>query len=500
MDLPTEDEILEAHHQGGKAIIQLFVHTFQGVQEMQAKLLAQDVKLATLRAKLQTLEGQLNKNSKNSSKPPSSDGPKKPRTKSLRKKGRKKNGGQEGHKGHTLEPVENPDHIEVHKVSRCTHCGAPLEDVEVDDYQTSQVVDIPPVELEVTEHQVEIKTCPNCNTRNVASFPPGVTSPVQYGDRIKALMAYLNNYQFIPLERTCELLEDLFGHRPSEAAVLQANETLAENVRPANEAIKEQLINSDVVNFDETGFRVENRGQWLHVACNKFLTYYHAHLKRGREAMESAGILPRFKGTVVHDHWTPYLTYENVTHGLCNAHILRELTYVYEQYGQEWAEKMTIFLLNVKNEVDQARLCKDQLHFAQIATFEDQYREIIVEGFKLNPPPSRVPGKRGRVKQSEPKNLLDRLNKYIGCVLAFMYDFRVPFENNQAERDVRMMKLKQKVSGTFRTMEGAERFCAIRGYISTTRKNGCRVLDAIQDAFMGNPFIPNVCSVKESYS
>jgi len=409
-------------------------------------------------------------------------------------------GDKKGIKVTRLEPVENPDHTEVHKVSRCTHCGAPLEYVEVDDYQTSQVFDIPPVELEVTKHMAEVKWCPYCNTRNVASFPPGVIYPVQYGDRINALMAYLNNYQFVPLERTCECLEDLFGHRPSEAAVLRANETLAENVKPANEAIKEQLINSDVVNFDETGFRVENRGQWLHVACNLLLTYYHTHLKRGREAMDSAGILPRFKGTAMHDHWKSYLTYENVIHSLCNAHILRDLTYVYEQYKQEWAEKMINFLLNVKNEVDQARLYTDQFHFSQIAMFEDQYEEIVMEGLKRNPPPPRVPGKRGRVKQSDPKNLLDRLNKYSGCVLAFMYDFRVPFENNQAERDVRMMKVKQKVSGAFRTIEGAERFCAIRGYISTLRKNGCRVLDAIQDAFMGNPFIPNVGTVKESYS
>ena len=193
--------------------------------------------------------------------------------------------------------------------------------------------------------------------------------------------------------------------------------------------------------------------------------------------MESAGILSRFKGTAVHDHWTPYFTYEDVMHSLCNAHILRELTFVHEQYGQEWAETMAEFLLNVKNEVDQARLCGDQLHFSQITTFEDRYGEIVMEGLDMNPPPPRVPGKQGRVKQSDPKNLLDRLKKYVGCVLAFMYDFRVPFENNQAERDVRMIKVKRKVSGTFRTMEGAERFCAIRGYISTARKNGYRVLD-----------------------
>ena len=500
MDLPTEDEIIEAHHQGEKAILQLFVHTFQGVQEMEAKLLAQEVELEALRAKLQSLEDRLNKNSKNSSMPPSSDGFKKSRTKSLRKRGRKKNGGQEGHKGHTLKPIENPDRTEVHKVDRCTHCGASLEDAEVNDYQTCQVFDIPPIELEVTEHRAEVKTCPNCNTLNTASLPPGVTSPVQYGNRIKSLMVYLNNYQFIPLERVCEFLEDLFGHSPSEAIVLQANEICAENVKPANEAIKDQLIKSDVDNLDETGLRVENKRYWLHVVCNSRLTFYHPDPKRGRDAMESAGILPQFKGTAVHDHWTPYFGYEDVTHSLCNAHILRELKFIHEQYGQKWAEKMTEFLLNVKSEVDQDHLCRDQLHFAQIAMFEDRYDEIVMEGLDMNPPPPRVPGKRGRVKQSEPKNLLDRLKKYAGCVLAFMYDFRVPFENNQAERDLRMIKVKQKVSGTFRTMEGAERFAAIRGYISTAKKNRYSVLDAIQDALVGNPFILATCSVKESYS
>lgn len=490
MRIPTHDEIRDAYRQGEESVIQLFDRTFQDFQDT----------LQELQAELQALKDQLNKNSKNSSKPPSSDGLKKPRTKSLRKRGRKKNGGQEGHKGHTLEPVENPDHTEVHNVNRCTHCGASLEDVEVNDYQTCQVFDIPPIELEVTEHKAEIKRCPNCNTRNTASLPPGVTSPVQYGKHIRSLMVYLNNYQFIPLERTCDFFDDLVGHRPSEAIILQANETCAENVRPANEAIKEQLINSDVVNFDETGLRVENRRYWLHVACNYLLTYCCAHSKRGKEAMDSIGILPQFGGIAVHDHWRSYFLYENMAHGLCNAHILRELRFVREQYEQEWAKGMGSCLLNVKNEADQACLHRVQLNPDLIAMFEKQYDGILVEGLKLNPPPPKEPGKRGRVKQSPPKNLLDRLRDYKECVLAFMYDVRVPFDNNQAERDVRMMKVKQKVSGAFRTVEGAERFCAIRGYISTARKNGYRVLDAIQDAFAGMPFIPSVCLIKESYS
>lgn len=243
---PTRDEIRAAYRQGEEATIQLFDYL---VWELQ-----------TLQDQLQALQDQLNKNSKNSSKPPSSDGLKKtPRTKSQRKPGNKKNGGQEGHVGHTLEPVEEPDHIEVHVADRCTVCDATLEDVEAEDHQRRQVFDIPPVKIEVTEHQAEIKTCPHCGRTNMASFPPDVTASVQYGSRIRAMAVYQNNYQFVPLERIGDFFEDIFNHRPSEAIILQANATCAENVKPANDAIKELLINAHVVNFDETGLRVEGK-------------------------------------------------------------------------------------------------------------------------------------------------------------------------------------------------------------------------------------------------
>ena len=229
MNIPTRDEIREAYRQGEEAIIQLFERL---IQELQAQ------------------QDRLNKNSKNSSKPPSSDGFKKPRTKSSIKNGSKKSGGQKGHKGHTLEPAENPDHTEVHKVGQCAVCGVTLEDTEVVGYQRRQVFDIPPIQLEVTEHQAEIKVCPRCGTENTASFPPDVTASVQYGSRVKALAVYLNNYQFVPLERISEFFEDVIGHRPSEAITIQANTTCAESVKPANEAIKEHLKNADVVHFD----------------------------------------------------------------------------------------------------------------------------------------------------------------------------------------------------------------------------------------------------------
>ena len=480
MHIPTHDEIRAAYQQGEEAVVQLFDH------------LAWD--LQTLQDQLQVLQDQLNKNSKNSSKPPASDGLKKtPRTKSQRKPGDKKNGGQEGHVGRTLEPVDEPDHIKLHEVKQCTGCGAMLIDVKADDYQTRQVFDIPLVKIEVTEHQAEIKTCPHCNARNMAQFPADVTASVQYGDRIRAMAIYMNNYQFIPLERIGDFFEDVIGHRPSEAIILQSNATCAENVNPVNEAIKKLLINAHVVNFDETGLRVEGRLNWLHVASTPNLTYYGVHPKRGKDAMDAIGILAEFGGVAVHDHWRPYFNYTDVMHGLCNAHHLRDLTFVYEQYEQDWAKDMIRCLLDIKKEVDQARLYKDELDSDKIEEFEGRFDKIIAEGLELNPPPQKEPGKRGRVKQSPPKNLLDRLEGHKREVLEFMYDFDVPFDNNQAERDVRMMKLRQKISGTFRTAAGADVFCSIRGYISTVRKNGHHVLDAIQDALRGDPFIPSGC-------
>jgi transposase len=480
MSMPTRDEIRAAHRQGEEATIQLF------------DCLARE--LQALHDQLQALQDQLNKNSKNSSKPPSSDGLKKtPRTKSQRKPGNKKNGGQEGHVGHTLESVEEPDHIELHEVEQCDLCGATLTDVKVEDYQRRQVFDIPPVKIEVTEHQAEIKTCPHCRHTNVASFPPDVTASVQYGSRIRAMAVYQNNYQFVPLERVGDFFEDIFDHRPSEAIILQANAICAENVKPANDAIKELLINAHVVNFDETGLRVEGKLNWLHVASTPNLTYYGVHPKRGKDAMDAMGILSEFGGVAVHDHWSPYFNYTDVIHALCNAHHLRDLTFVHEQYEQDWAEKMSLCLLDIKKEVDQARLCKDELDSDKIKELEGRFDKIIAEGLNINPPPPKEPGKRGKVKQSPPKNLLDRLEGHKREVLEFMYDFDVPFDNNQAERDVRMMKLRQKISGTFRTAGGADVFCSIRGYISTVRKNGRRMLDAIQDALRGDPFIPSAC-------
>jgi transposase len=450
-----------------------------------------------LHAVIQQLQDQAQKNSRNSSKPPSSDGLKKPRTTSLRTPGERPNGGQKGHQGHTLRQVEQPDQTKVYDVKACQHCHASLEDVEGVQCEKRQVFDIPAIRIEVTEHQVLMKVCPSCGTTNTAEFPPEITQPTQYGSNVKSHAAYFSNYHHIPLKRSAEMFEDVFRHRVSEAVILDASREGADKVRSSNETVKQQLIAAAVVNFDESGMRVTGKGQWLHVASTPELTYYDVHPKRGQEAMDAIGILPEFRGAAVHDHWKSYFTYDHCQHSLCNAHHLRELTFVAEQYQQEWAEQVSTLLADINNEVNQTRPISDHLEASKLTEFETRYDEILEVGFQANPPPAEdehQPKKRGRRKQSPPKNLLDRLQKYKPEVLRFMYDFRVPFDNNQGERDIRMMKVKQKVSGTFRTEEGAKQFCRLRGYISTARKNGVNVLEALKGAFQGTPFIPNVPS------
>ena len=475
-----------------EALISIILMLQQQVRELQRTVAAQAVEI-------QELRDQVAKNSRNSGKPPGSDGLKKPRTQNLRTKTGRRSGGQKGHKGHTLEMVEQPDHVQVHPVSQCLQCATDLKSVESGEPERRQVFDIPPVRIEVTEHQAEIKVCPQCGSRVKGDFPQAVTQPVQYGSRIKAQVSYLNNYQLIPWARTCELLGDIYGHTPAAALVQEANAALVESIEPSLDASKEQLIGSDVVHFDESGLRVEGQLNWLHVASTELLTCYTVHPKRGQDGMNAMGILPALQGRAMHDHWSPYFTYDNCLHALCNAHHLRDLLFVVEQYKQSWAEEMIQLLLDIKAAV--AAASPDQISLAadQLTDFEQRYDELIAQGLEANPPPADPPPKacgehsrtkRGRKKQTPPKNLLDRLQKRKPQVLAFMHDFRVPFDNNLAERDVRMVKIKQKVSGAFRTRVGAETFCAIRSYISTVRKNGLNVIDAILNALTGNPFIP----------
>lgn len=453
-------------------------------------LLSQE-QIGALNERVQKLEDQIAKHSGNSSKPPSSDGPSKPNPQSLRRSTGRKPGGQAGHPGHTLEMKTNPDRIEKHDVQQCPHCANDLTHAPACGHVCRQVYDIPPVQVEVTEHQAVIKQCPGCGEQVRAAFPEGVTQPVQYGPRLKAQASYLNSYHFIPIARTCELLGDFYGHMPSWAFVGAANQTVATGCEPALAAIKEQLLQAPVAHFDESGLRAAGQLQWLHSASTTRLTYFAVHPKRGQVAMREIGILPQFTGRAVHDGWASYMLFSQADHAFCNAHHLRELQFITDQYKQPWAEEMADLLRTIKTEVDQAVDSASALPSDRLAHYEAKYTAILQRGFEANPPPENPPPKkRGRPKQSPPKNLLDRMEKHRSDILAFMYDFRVPFDNNLAERDIRMVKVKQKVSGAFRTQQGAQTFCAIRSYISTVRKQGENVIDALQRALAGQPFMP----------
>ena len=389
--------------------------------------------------------------------------------------------------------VEEPEHIVVHGPEQCGGCGRELAQVADSGYERRQVVDVPPLQyLEVTEHRAQRKHCAGCWATTMAEFPAEARTVVGYGPRIKALGAYLMEYQLLPYERTAELLKDLFGRRaPGVGTLHSALKGCYEGLEHSEAGIEKGLKGSAVSHFDETGLRVQDRTMWVHVVSTPELTHYGVHQRRGTEATEEIGILPSFEGVAVHDGWSAYHKYEQCVHALCNAHHLRELTFLEEEYDQRWAGRMKILLNEIEGSVREHRTCgATELAAEKIEEFEARYERLLSVGFKANPPPEPT-GKRGRPKQSKAKNLLDRLHKHRGEVLRFMHDFSVPFDNNQAERDLRMVKVRQKVSGCFRTEAGAQMFCRIRGYISTVRKQGEGVLGALEGVFVGEPFFPS---------
>lgn len=461
----------------------------QGPDALYALFHQMEQTIAVLSTRVQTLEDQLRKDSHNSSKPPSSDGYQK-KPVSLRQPSGKKPGGQPGHPGTTLCRSDSPDATVPHIPETCSHCGECLANVPECGSERRQVYDLPPLALQVTEHQAFKKRCPNCHKETMAAFPEGVTEPVQYGPRIKGLTAYLHAYQMLPDERLCDLLSHLFGAAPSEGTLHNWLDSAFETLAPVETAITDALSTSAVVGFDETGERIAGKLHWLHTASTETLTAYFPHSKRGTKAMDDAGILPRFHGVAVHDAFSPYFRYTGCEHALCNAHLLRDLLFVKSQPRQSWSCGVLNLLCEIKEAVDEAK-AGGRSHLAPEVrdAFRLCYDRRVRDGL-LDNPRAEPTGKKGRQRQSAACNLALRLKNHKDEVLRFMDRFDVPFDNNQSERDLRMMKVKQKVSGGFRSQQGAAIFCRLRSYIATLRKQGLNILTALQSVFEAQPRMP----------
>ncbi len=449
------------------------------------QLLAVQQQVKDLLAKIRKLEDCQALNSTNSSKPPSSDGLAKPAPKNLRPKTNRKPGGQPGHPGHTLEPVEKPDDFQVHPLSLCSCglcAGVSLKDQPVLGYERRQVFDLPPLCLIVTEHQAQIKQCPVSGLRVTAPFPTHVQAPVQYGPHFRGFTLYLFNQQLLPFERLRQTCLDLFGQPLSLGTLTQTNERAYQSLSRVESAIIRSLIQAPAVNVDESGVRVAGKLHWLHVACTPDLTFYGVHGQRGSEAMDALGVLPHCRHWLVHDHWKPYYKYDAL-HALCNQHLLRELKFLFEEHLETWADQLSRFLIQWKDDP----LTKLGLDEEQFDRAHARYKAIICQGRRTHP---RRQSGQGRTKQGKAANLLDRLEDYDLSVLAFLADPDVPFTNNQGEQDIRMIKVKLKISGCFRTLKGAQVFSRIRSYLSTCRKQGRNLWDACHKLVIGNPFMP----------
>ena len=456
---------------------------------LRARVAEQDAEIAALRAQVADLAARLDQNPRNSSKPPSSEGYTKPAPKSRRTPSGQKPGKQPGAPGKHLAKVADPDTVVVHAPEACEACDAGLQDAEVSGVQARQVFDIPPVRLHVTEHRVEQRRC-SCGTVTAAAFPAAARGPTSYGPQVRALAVYLLAYQHLPYDRAAKLLSDVLAAPVSVGTLASIMREATGRVTPFLDAVRTALAGAEVAHFDETGARVAGRLHWVHSASTGSWTFYTVHPKRGTEAMDAAGVLGNFAGVAVHDGWRPYRRYQALAHGLCNAHHLRELTAAAEQPGQGWAADMATVLCQALETVDAAKAAGAvRLEAATLEGIVRRYANVVAAGHAANPPPPRS-GKRGRTAKSKAANLLGRLDDHRDDVLRFAVDFAVPFDNNLAERDIRMIKLQQKISGSWRTLAGAETFCELRSYISTVRKNRVHVLTALAQAFNGDPWLP----------
>ena len=431
---------------------------------------------AALTARLAELERRLGLNSSNSGKPPSSDGLKKPpRVSSLRESSGKKSGGQKGHPGETLCRVETPDATIDHYPEACAACGEPLTVAMATGHVARQVFDLPePRPLIVTEHRAHGCRCAACGTQTRAAFPEGVAAPVQYGKRISAFVLYLLHYQLLPEKRLAVLMADLFGVRLVTATIARISQDCAGRFRTFADAVRDHVAAAPVKHMDETGFRIGGKTQWLHIASTIWLTFYRTSPKRG-------SLLAKVTGIVVHDHWKPYYTMTGVLHALCNAHHLRELKALVEIEKEDWARTMQCLLRRACHATNLAREQGVPLKPGLIALFDRWYDTILAQGlvFHEGQPALAKVRRRGRPPRRVGHNLLLRLSSRKSDVLRFLIDPSVPFTNNLAEQDGRMMKLRQKISGGFRSEDGAKDFAVIRSVLSTARKQGWNMLQTL---------------------
>lgn len=467
----SRDEIRAVYRKGEDSVISLIEMLTDRINKLEEEV-----------AKL---KAQVIKDSHNSSKPPSSDWHR-PQPKSLRVKSGKKRGGQPGHEGYSLRQVENPHHIVKLPLTGSCACGRDLLKSKKIGTENRQVFDLPEkIELEVTEYQAEIGECV-CGQHHTATFPAGVEAPAQYGQRVCATVTYYSAYQLLPQKRITEAMDDLYGVHLSEGTVNTILKNAHQRLAATEEAIKAAIRASPVVHADETGMYVNGKRLWEHTLGTTLYTYYFCHTRRGKKALRDDATLSKFIGRLVHDGWMSYYDLDCL-HALCNAHHLRELVFVSEQgRRQRWASTMIKLLCHIKKVVARAKEASRPCLAAQtLKQYRQRYDSLVARGYQVNPLPAAntAPGKRGRKKQTPARNLLNRLSNHADETLAFMYDFNVPFDNNTAERDLRMTKVKQKVSGCFRSMLGADIFCRVRGYISTIRKHGLNVFDQLIQCF-----------------